>query len=179
MTRLAGFRFNGKKGVAHFEVVVPGTSGLTRKRRTIEVRDIAEATTKYHEFREDVLGGRRTEPWTFAEYAEDRGPALQGRLAESARRREKQVSRKPGPAVFRRRPDGEDQCVARQGLHRETQDGRPAPDDDQQRLRGRAEVPARRLASRRDPHLPDQRESQGLPPARGAAQPRARPPPLW
>ena len=90
MTRLAGFRFNGKKGVAHFEVVVPGTSGLTRKRRTVEVRDIAEATTKYHEFREDVLGGRRTEPWTFAEYAKDRGPALQGRLAESARRREKQ-----------------------------------------------------------------------------------------
>jgi integrase len=89
-SRLPGFGFDSKKGVAHFEVVVPGTNGITRKRKTFAVRDLSEATSKYHEFRKDVLGGRRTEPWTFAEYVADRSPALQGRLADSASRREKQ-----------------------------------------------------------------------------------------
>ena len=68
MKRLPGFRFDAKNGLAHFEVVVPGSvlsaNGMrkhARRRKTVESSDVIDATTKYHAFRRDVL---ETEPPT-------------------------------------------------------------------------------------------------------------------
>ena len=87
---LPGFRFDSKRRLARFEVVLPGTDSRKRRRTTVPARDIAEATAKYHAFRADVLAGRRVNPWTFREYVAKYGEKLQARLSDSARRREAQ-----------------------------------------------------------------------------------------
>jgi len=52
-----GFRFDGRRKRAHFEVTLPGTNGRVRRRKTIEASNRMEALTLFLQFRDAVLGG--------------------------------------------------------------------------------------------------------------------------
>ena len=69
---LPGFHFDSKTGVAHFEIIIPGTGGRDRRRTTIEnVKDAIEATTRYHAFKKETPeGASPAKPKTFRAYIE-------------------------------------------------------------------------------------------------------------
>jgi integrase len=84
---LSGFRFNARKKVAHFEVIVPGTRGGKRRRKTEEARDVVDATTKYHAFRKEVSEAEKgpAVPHTLRWYFETYWPKMKAALSEKGR----------------------------------------------------------------------------------------------
>jgi integrase len=86
----AGFNWNSRTKVAHFEAIVPGTGGLKRRRKTVHGVTQAEALRQWREFRDGVLAGRK-EPDTFAAYIDRYGSNLLARL--SPKSAEKEASR--------------------------------------------------------------------------------------
>ena len=89
MKNLPGFRFDPKRKLAHFEVILPGTSCKGRRRKTVAARDVVDATTKFHEFRRTALDGAQEAPLTFAGYVEKYGAEIQKRVAEGTATRER------------------------------------------------------------------------------------------
>jgi site-specific recombinase XerD len=89
MKRLAGFRFDGKRGLAHFEVILPGTKGKGRRRKTEAASDFVDATTKYHAFRRLVLDAGLDAPTTLEGYVEKHGEAIQARVSPRTAARER------------------------------------------------------------------------------------------
>jgi hypothetical protein len=85
---LPDFRFNSKKKVAHFEVIVPGTHGAKRRRKTEEAGDVVEATTKYHAFRKEVSEAEKgpAVPHTLRWYFEKHWPAMKNSLSTKGRK---------------------------------------------------------------------------------------------
>jgi integrase len=54
MKRLPGFRFDPKRGLAHFEVCIPGTRGRKRRRATVEAVTRPAALAAWKRFCDDV-----------------------------------------------------------------------------------------------------------------------------
>jgi integrase len=83
MNHLSGFRYNAKKRRAHFEVIVPGTHGSKRRRKTVEARDVVEATTLFHAFRKEVAESEKgpAVPRTLRWYYEENWPKLKRSLS--------------------------------------------------------------------------------------------------
>src|ERR1039457_4465270 len=90
MNRLPGFRFDPKKKRARFEVIIPETDSKKRRRKTVPVLDLADATTKFHEFRRTVLDGAEEAPLTFAGYVEKYGAEIQKRVSARTATRERE-----------------------------------------------------------------------------------------
>src|ERR1039457_4819051 len=90
MNRLPGFRFDPKKKRARFEVIIPETDSKKRRRKTVPVLDLADATTKFHEFRRTVLDGAEEAPLTFAGYVEKYGAEIQKRGSARTATRERE-----------------------------------------------------------------------------------------
>jgi integrase len=76
MKPLPGFRFDPKRGLAHFEVCIPGTRGRKRRRETVEVATRPAALAAWKKFYDDVAdevkgatpAAERTLQWYFDEY---------------------------------------------------------------------------------------------------------------
>jgi integrase len=83
MKNLPGFRYNAKKRRAHFEVIVLGTHGSKRRRKTVEAADAVEATTMYHAFRKVVAEEEKGPaiPRTLRWYFEENWPKLKKSLS--------------------------------------------------------------------------------------------------
>src|ERR1039457_5859123 len=90
MNRLPGFRFDPKKKRARFEVIIPETDSKKRRRKTVPVLDLADATTKFHESRRTVLDGAEEAPLTFAGYVEKYGAEIQKRVSARTATRERE-----------------------------------------------------------------------------------------
>ena len=87
MKHLTGFRYNPKAKRAHFEVILPGTGGWKRRRRTVKAKDAIEATTKYHAFRKEVAEAEKgpAVPQTLRWYFETYWPRMKSSLSEKSR----------------------------------------------------------------------------------------------
>lgn len=55
MKRPSGFRFDAKAKLVHLEVILPGTNGKERKRKTQRAGSMDQALTKWKAFREEIL----------------------------------------------------------------------------------------------------------------------------
>lgn len=75
-----GFRFDGKRGRAYFHVVVPGTGGRQRKRKTVRVSTRDRALSLFRQFRTAVIRGRSTKPELFSDYVQRFWPLIKMRL---------------------------------------------------------------------------------------------------
>lgn len=83
--KIHGFSWNPKTGVGRFEVVIPGTGGRRRRRKTqrgLPTRD--QALKAWRKFREAALAGRVEERHTFASYVTRYWPTMQIRLRPSS-----------------------------------------------------------------------------------------------
>jgi integrase len=66
-----GFRFDARRGIAKFSVIVPRTNARRRRKKTIRVGKRDEALERWAEFRDEVLRGgtpARAKVTTFADY---------------------------------------------------------------------------------------------------------------
>lgn len=89
MKPLPGFTFDAKRGLAHFEVCIPGTRGRKRRRRTVEVTTRPKALEEWKKFGDEVaveLAGatpaaERTLRWYFDTY----WPKMKMSLSEKGR----------------------------------------------------------------------------------------------
>lgn len=59
--RIPGFRFDSRRKLVHIEVVIPGSEGKKRRRRTEFAATQADALKKWSRFRDAVLSGHRLE----------------------------------------------------------------------------------------------------------------------
>lgn len=66
---LPGFRYDARRGKAHFTVCVAGTGGGVRRKRTVDVRDRDHAVEEYTRFKAE-LGARKGKAtvWTLRTY---------------------------------------------------------------------------------------------------------------
>jgi hypothetical protein len=79
-----GFRFDGKRRRACFEVVLPGTHGRRRRRKTVEASTRDEALALFRKFRTESLAKRAAKPEFFSDYLERFWPLVEMRLGEKA-----------------------------------------------------------------------------------------------
>jgi len=86
-----GFRFDGKRGRACFEVTLPGTSGRFRRRKTVDAATRDQALTLFRQFRAAVLAGQSGEPEVFSDFVGRFWPLIQMRLAPRTASYEKAV----------------------------------------------------------------------------------------
>lgn len=75
-----GFRFDGKRDRAYFNVVVPGTGGRQRRRKTIRVSTRDKALSLFRQFRTAVVTGRNTKPESLSDYVQRFWPLIKMRL---------------------------------------------------------------------------------------------------
>src|SRR5665647_176929 len=87
MKHLTGFRYNAKTKRARFEVIIPGTGGWKRRRRTVTAKDTIEATTANHTFRNEVAESEKgpAVPQTLRWYFETFWPRMKSSLSEKSR----------------------------------------------------------------------------------------------
>jgi integrase len=67
-SKLKGFRFDERRGIARFSVYLPGGGGLERVRGTAKAATLDEALTKFAEFRARALRERPVEVPTLRDY---------------------------------------------------------------------------------------------------------------
>lgn len=89
-----GFRFDGRTSRAFFEVILPGTGGHSRKRKTVTASTRDEALTLFRAFRSETLAGRASEPKLFSEFIARFWPLIRLRLGEKTAERESYIVEK-------------------------------------------------------------------------------------
>jgi len=102
---LPGYKYDAKKGIGHFEVIVPGSRSRVRRRTTVSAVDAIDATTKYHAFRKEALEGGSpivpSTPMTFGRYIELYWPGMKTRVSKRTARLETDTIEKRLLPTFR------------------------------------------------------------------------------
>jgi site-specific recombinase XerD len=75
-----GFRFDGRRKRACFEVTLPGTGGRLRRRKTVEASTREEALNLFAQFRAASLSERSAKPEFFSDYVRLFWPMIRMRL---------------------------------------------------------------------------------------------------
>lgn len=78
---MPGFRYDARRKLAHFAVIVPGTKGRVRHRTTVKAATIEKARKAWSKYREDVLAGRSLVSHTVSEYLAAHWKAISARLS--------------------------------------------------------------------------------------------------
>jgi len=89
-----GFRFDGKRRRACFEVTLPGTGGRLRRRKTVEASTREEALNLFAQFRAAVLSERNAKPEFFSDYVRLFWPMIRMRLGAKTAEEESLVVEK-------------------------------------------------------------------------------------
>lgn len=75
MNNIPGFKFFAAKKEARFVVILPGTRGLRRRKKTVAASTMAVALAEWKKFRDHVLANATQEmPETFGQFIERYGP---------------------------------------------------------------------------------------------------------
>jgi integrase len=90
-----GFRFDPRKSVARFSVIVPGTNAMRRRKETVYVERRDDALTLWREFRDGVLRGETPAKRvsTFSEYVNRYLSDYVLRVSPSTAKSYKQITR--------------------------------------------------------------------------------------
>jgi hypothetical protein len=75
-----GFRFDGRRRRACFEVTLPGTGGRLRRRKTVKASTREEALKLFAQFRAAALSERNAKPEFFSDYVRLFWPMVRMRL---------------------------------------------------------------------------------------------------
>lgn len=98
--RLPGFRYDARRKIADFRVIVPGTGAKERKRLTVSAETRDEALSKWKAFR-DRVRARQAEPLPFSVHVENVWPLLKERLSEDTAYEETLIVEKKLKPFFR------------------------------------------------------------------------------
>ncbi len=90
-----GFVFDGRRHIAKFSVIVPGTNAMRRRKKTIRVEKRDEALERWAEFHEEVLRGEPPKPkvFTFGDYVGRHLPDHLRRVSSATATSYEQMSR--------------------------------------------------------------------------------------